>query len=352
MKMDNRSFLFGFGSLPLPEDPAGSSPGGGGGGPVGGGSTPSQTSGAPSASPVVTPAAPTTTVRTPSPSASPVEASPSPDTGIDFEALFMGGLDGEVPSAAPVEPALVTPVATPQPLVAQPQPAPTGAEPVAQPQVPAQPQPAAAVATPGQREQPPDLSEPGKVAAFLQKNEAAAIEAIANSVFKLSDAEVELLTNDAVAAIPQLMAKCFVKLQQATLMQIQKGFPLMFDRHNATSKVYQQNEDVFFKRWPGLNRDAHGDLIRRYAGVYRATNPSATREQMIEDVGLMVSSMAKVPLSAQPSGQPGQAAPTHQGNGRPLPQTPFAPAAGGGGGGQPQQSPDGDFGWMAHGQQD
>ena len=49
-----------------------------------------------------------------------------------------------------------------------------------------------------------------------------------------------------------------------------------------------QNADKFYERWPMIKKSEHSELVNKYGVVYRQMHPSASLEQMIEDLGPMV----------------------------------------------------------------
>lgn len=293
-----------------------------------GGGSSSAAAGAPTvSSPSVSPS---TQGGTP-PAGSPANTTPGSSDGevstpIDFDSLFGGTEPG------PAEQALATAQPSPPAQGAQPQTPGTLATPAAGAE-PAQPgtpgQPGSGTPTPtAEQGTSPTLSpaNPLALAQALAQNEAAAIEHLA-SQFQLSEAETQALENDTYAALPKVMAKVAVKIQQQFFRNLAQIVPAMLDQHTRVSTRNKENEDAFFGAWPGLNRKDHGEAIKRIAQVYRAQNPQATREQMFQDVGLMVSMQYKVPLP-----QPGSH-PAPNGNGAagspPIPKSqpsPWTPA--------------------------
>lgn len=214
----------------------------------------------------------------------------------DFESLFAGEAPAEMlPAATPevgVQPQ--TPVVPGTP--------PAGAEPAqaAQPTSPASETPSPS----SPQETTPSLSpsDPDALARALIQHEAAAIEHLAESAFKFSPEELTALDTDVIGTLPKLMAKVMVKSQQMFMKNLSQIVPAMLDRHATTTAKSKENEDAFFSAWPQLDRTKHSDVVARFARVYRGANPTATREQMMQDVGLMVATHLKLPLQATPNG--------------------------------------------------
>lgn len=308
----------GSGAAPTPAS-SGSSP-------VSSGSTPAGSSVAPGVEPP--PGAPGSTVSEP--------ASPSTDTTSDFMSIFDGPQDPapvfpgtEVPSTAPA----VTP---PVPVVPAAAPAPSATPAAVVPPV------AGGVAVPGEGGQPPagtppasgqspalDPYDPSGLARAIQANEQATVEHVAQTLFALSQEDAQALETDVLGTVPKLFAKAFVKSQVNQLMQLAQIVPEMVRRASADLRNHTQNEDTFYSTWPQIDRQKHGDLVKRYGITYRAMNPQATRAQMIADLGPLIMMAARIPLAAAPGTAPALA---QQNGGRPAAAhqpSPFTPAVSG-----------------------
>ena len=290
-------------------------------------------------------AAPAPTSQTPAPSPSTPSPSPTPAGGTPPAQATpspisdgVGGGDGDSWSSifddSPTAPGVTAEIVQPPP-VAQPPVSPQP-PPAATPQTPpvaplAQPAGQPGAATP---QTPPqaafDRFDPGTLAHHLASNEAAALEYVAQNVFRLTPQEVEALETNVVDTIPKLLAKVFVKSQQNVLSQLATMVPTMIQRQTVAMRLNDQNADKFYERWPMIKKSEHSDLVNKYGSVYRQMHPQATLEQMIEDLGPMVMMAGRIPpqLAAQaPSGQPvNPAAQRAAANGRSPPPSPFVPA--------------------------
>jgi hypothetical protein len=152
-------------------------------------------------------------------------------------------------------------------------------------------------------------------------NEGVAIQHVADTIFKLSNEEIEALENDTVSAIPRLLAKGLVKGQMNMLQQLSRLIPAMISKHGEVTQRHSQNESRFYARWPEIRADTHGPLVLKYGAVYRQMHPDASLETMIEDLGPMVMMAAKIP-----PGQPQPPAAAVRANGRKAQPSPFMPA--------------------------
>lgn len=324
-----------LGSIKLPGyiqiaySPEGSS-GGGGTEPAGGGSAPSggAAPSAPAAGGSPAPAQPSSpsgeAAATP---ATPAQSAPQPLPEDPFSGFGAEeGDDDETPAAvaAPEEPAAEATPPQPQPA------APTPAQPQA-PQAPqqAQPGPQEAGAQPP-TPQLPTPAEPARMADSIQENLEAMAEHLAGTPeFKLSEADIEAINNDVVAAIPKITARTFLRAQAGALRQMERVVPALVERYMKVSKARDASQAKFYARWPQVKADEHGAVVDRLAQTYRRENPSATLEQMVEDLGPLVMMVAKIPLQPTAPQQNGQAGTPMVGQPRRPPPTPFQPAVGG-----------------------
>jgi len=295
--------------------------------------------------PSSTPSAAPSGAASPAPSPSSAGSPPPSGTdsgageGFDFGAMFDAPSDSvaalaatEAPPAKGTEPVQPPPHPTESPAAAPAEAPPKDAkvEPAAAPD-------AAEVAS--DQSTPPvapmapqfDQYDPISLSNHLAQNEAAARQFVAEQMFQLTPAEKEALEQDVIGTIPQLLAKVFVRSQHNVLQQMGRMIPVMMQRHLDAVKRNSSGEDKFYKRWPGLDPDKHGDTARKYAAVYRQMHPQATLDQMIEDLGPMIMMAHKV-APTLPTAAPGRAAgPAPQGgaNGRSPPPSPFVPAGAG-----------------------
>lgn len=321
-------------------------------GAAGGGAAPSGASGGSSPAPSgpgsssSTPATPSTPSATPSaPSPSPAGGGPlkTPPKNVasttkealdepDYDVFFGGSPRAPTPDGRPPSPVEVLtappgsqPPAAPQSVV----------EAVVPPQVPVEPQPTAPVATPpvaGQETAPQapqqpqlDHGDPMVLASEMRRLEPEMMQHVAQNVFALSPEEVEKINQgDPASIVPTLMARAFIKSQQNTLELMGRLLPQMLQKHAEQTRRHSANEEKFYSRWKQIDKSKHGDLVMKYAGVYRQMHPQASLEQMVEDLGPMIMMAARiVPGATPPNGNNGAAV---------VPPTPapgFVPALGG-----------------------
>lgn len=239
---------------------------------------------------------------------------------MDFGAFFNFDGDGDVLPEVKVPPA-VPPVAGTAPVVPA-----AGAEPA---------QPGAPTAVPA-TQVPPEVAQPSaqsplpqdasSLARALVEHEAAAIDHLASTMFRLSDADQEALETDAVGTIPKLMARAVVKAQQNMFNAMAQLVPQMMQQQITALKKNSESEGAFYNKWPQVKKAEHGATVTRLAVAYRQAHPQATREQMIADLGPMV--MMTAGISMQPVVPGAPVAPLAANGSRPPQPSPFSPAAG------------------------
>lgn len=289
------------------------------------GAAPSSPSGAspspsPSPAPAASPAAPTAPS---SPAANPTPLPEDPFAGFGAVAD-----DDDEPLGALPTPPVPAEAGAPVDPKAKP---PEGQQPPPAAAAPAQPTPTPAHEQPGPQGTAPQLpspAEPLKISQALLADIDGLTEHLAQTQeFRLSEADIEAINTDVVTAVPKLLARTFVRAQASAMAQMDRVVPAMIDRYLKVDRARGESEAKFYSKWPALNKASHGKMVDRYAATYRQMNPTATMEQMIDDLGPVIMAAAKV--------QPVVAAPQ---NGSGLPQTgarktppapPFQPAVGG-----------------------
>lgn len=241
-----------------------------------------------------------------------------------------------VPPSPPSDPASPAPTDEQKPQVAQTPAAaadPSGVQPGTTPVVPS------AVAQSPQF----DLGDPHQLANALGEHEAAAIEQLA-TVFRLKPEELEALETNVGEAIPKLLARVGVHMQRQFLTQLGNLVPRMIQSQQQLTQAHEKNASKFYAAWPSIDRNKHGDLVTELGIRYRKMFPGHSLEDMIQNLGPMVLSAAKLPITGAVVSAPAQStagtatAPAPKPNG-------FVPAAPGSVV-QTTQIPDDPFGYM------
>jgi len=269
------------------------------GDPTGGGST--------AAAPVTPSAAPSSAPSTASPASTP-SATPSgeksegtPVDAFDFGALVDNAQapdDDTVtavapkaatpvvpPAAAPAASAVVAPVVPPQAAAVPP------TQPAGQPPVPASADPAATQAP----QAPPEQFDVAKHRAeFLPKLE---------SLYKLNDAEVAELSTNPGEAMPKLAARLHYEVQLAVHQGVLQIIPHLFQNLMESQRETSKNDNAFYDRWPELKEAVGKDSkiegsIKEAVRSYKALNPKANTQDIIEKAGLLAMISLGIPPRA------------------------------------------------------
>lgn len=135
--------------------------------------------------------------------------------------------------------------------------------------------------------QSPDLT-PG----VLSNEEAAKLygewrgqteELLASHHYRLDEKQVEELNANPAAIIPKLMSKVYMDSISAAFQQFTQYLPRMVGQVIEQRNSMNTAEKAFFDRWPALLDKR--DTVLRLGGAYRASNPTASMEDFINEVG-------------------------------------------------------------------
>lgn len=213
-----------------------------------------------------------------------------------------GGKPNEVQQPAGGKPAGQQPPATPP---AKPAVAPPAAQPPAAPaaqQPPAQQQQQAPQATPPQQQTPPAQQQPP---AQQSQQQPAAPQAPAadqpltfeqhrdktlnalEPLFQMTPEEVEQLSVEPGKIMPKLAARVAFESMAMTFQALQAQLPQLINATMTNHSLQTESDKQFKERWPELYSDQHKELVLNCIKAYRAANPKATMEQLIEGAGAM-----------------------------------------------------------------
>lgn len=204
----------------------------------------------------------------------------------DFEDMSLGDEPGdeilEKPAATPPPPA-------PEPIVEQQQPtamptvAPSAPEPL-EPQPSPHPAP---VAPPASPPAPQDKSYEvlrQEAQQELQKR------------YALSKEDADAMISEPEVVVPKLMSRMYLDVYDNVMRSMQVYLPQMVQQLNSSTTAQQRDESDFYNAWPKL-KERSNDVLE-IGRRYRALNPTATKEQFIQDVGLHASIALKIPVES------------------------------------------------------
>jgi hypothetical protein len=159
------------------------------------------------------------------------------------------------------------------------------------------------------------------IAAGLEANREAVMAHLAQTKFALTDQDIQELETDVVSAVPRIMSRVFFESQVSMQKFLAQAVPGMVKQLQTVVKANDDAERMFFSANKGLdaNNPSHRAAAIRIASAYRQANPNIPLQQLISEVGQMVSVALKV--------NGGVRSPQVQ----PRGGTPFRPAVGGAG---------------------
>lgn len=194
------------------------------------------------------------------------------------------------------------------------------------PAVPAAPAPVAAVpaVAPAANVPKADASPPSEVDSLLSnlsENAPALATWLEQNAYKLTKEEIDAFELDAVGQIPKLMARVQVASMKATVNLIKNLVPKLIDSQvEKTSGVKEKSKaalNEFYTTNSDLNEKDHAALVNKWAGAFRAQNPTASRQEAIKFVGQAI--RTELGLAPLVPGAPAKA--------RPQPFSPARPGA-------------------------
>lgn len=229
----------------------------------------------------------------------------SPSDAFDFGALVDhhdNGTDLEVetpvaaPAAAPAQAATTAPAPAPAAPAPAPVPAVAPTEPVVQP-AQATGQPAASTEQPVQPAFDPEKHRTEFLGKLLP-------------LYKLSDQEVQDIQTNPGEAFPKLAAQLHYNVSMAMNAALQQLMPQAIASQLRMQTLKQSYETKFYDKWPALKAAVAKDpkteeAINQSFEAFRATNPKATIDDLINKAGLLACiSLGLNPLEGQQSPPP------------------------------------------------
>lgn len=133
--------------------------------------------------------------------------------------------------------------------------------------------------------------------------------------------------------LPKYAARVHVAAVEAAIGAVRQAFPQLVHQVLEQQRHASAAEQEFYGRWPKLNTPEGKQEAARLMQNYMTLNKDRqiTREQAINDVGLMVHAALRIPLDIP--GAPAAAAPAAPAPGAPVPSAPPPPAQPGAAGG-------------------
>jgi hypothetical protein len=156
-------------------------------------------------------------------------------------------------------------------------------------------------------------------------------------VYGISEEDAQKLQTEPELVLPKLAANMHVAITKSAMAALQSMLPQMLVQHQQMATVEQQARNDFFTANPDLK--GHEEAILKVGQMFRAANPTATKDQAVKMIGDMVRMSLGLPLQVQQQQTQQQvSAPATPVQSTPSPAQimPFTPSRAGGGGAQIQ----------------
>lgn len=121
-----------------------------------------------------------------------------------------------------------------------------------------------------------------------------ALQQIAQNI-SISEEEAAQLTENPEVVLPQLLARAQLGAFEQSFQTIMSRVPQLVQQAVSQGRQYEETVKAFYSRWPKLV--GHEQKVLQVTQAYRATNPTATVAQAIEDIGGMAHVWLKIPFA-------------------------------------------------------
>jgi hypothetical protein len=172
-----------------------------------------------------------------------------------------------------------------------------------------QPTPASAAAPESQPATPP--GEP----VDFEKHRASFLPKL-EELYKFSDQEAEEIRVEPEKALPKLAARLHYEVLTAAFNSVTSVLPELIGSTLERQKAVSENEDKFYSRWKELKDPKYAETVLNSVRAYKAVNPRAPTEEVIERAGLMA--MLTLGLNPQAVAAPAAPEPPAPRPGRPA----------------------------------
>lgn len=141
-------------------------------------------------------------------------------------------------------------------------------------------------------EQPQDTEEPAEPTKpqepfDLPKAESELLKRF-EALFPISEEDTLTLRSEPEKVLPKMAAAATYASIRQTIAYLSTNLPHMMEEVLRTREARTTAEDMFWSSNPNLDRAKHRDSLVRFGQAYRTANPTASVDQFIKDVGLMV----------------------------------------------------------------
>lgn len=110
---------------------------------------------------------------------------------------------------------------------------------------------------------------------------------IFQDMFQLTEEEAAALDEQPSKVLPKLAGQLMYDTMLSTYNACMNAMPSVVNRMMAVSEVSKNAEKTFYDRWPDLNKNEIKPIVATAIQAYRASNPRATLEDVVEKAGVM-----------------------------------------------------------------
>lgn len=129
---------------------------------------------------------------------------------------------------------------------------------------------------------------------LLQQQEQAYTQALAENVYKISEADMDAFLSGDSTKVSQALARVHINAVGSAMKVVSQYMPIWVGNMLRLHQTANDAEKSFWDANPDLNRQTHNQLAQTAARAYRQINPRATSEEMNRVVGAMVMAAAGV----------------------------------------------------------
>jgi hypothetical protein len=228
-------------------------------------------------------------------------AEPELEGAAALEASSAPAPESQPQGTPPTPPAAATPE----------QPAPVTQPTAVAPSTPEQPTPASAAAP-----EPAPATSPDEPVT-LEKHRAEFLPKL-QELYKLSPEEAEELRVEPEKALPKLAATLHYEVLTSAYNSVLSVLPNLVGQYLEQQKAITAHEERFYNRWGALKDPKYLGTVVSSVKAYRAANPKASQEEVIERAGLM----AMLTLGLNPQGETPPPTPSQPAPAAPRPAIP------------------------------
>lgn len=140
--------------------------------------------------------------------------------------------------------------------------------------------------------------------------------------FSITEEEALQLVTEPAKVFPQLQARMFADMWEHMTAYVRQNLPAAIDQHTQVREVQLEKVNMFFERFPKLNRKEHGVTVAKVSGVFNQLNPNATEEEILNHVGIQTMMLHGIAPDMIPAKSNGELPVVTE-----TPVTPHVPAA-------------------------